>query len=103
MDLKKLVNLGFAVVLIAAFVSLLNGMFFRPGTFDWMPVLYWIWEAVAFIVCFGIGYYFWQQATASDWDARFRDLVRKLLVENPQIRDFSNKLEENRQWLAKRE
>src|SRR5689334_9794655 len=103
MDLKKLTGVGFVILLVVAFAMVLYSILFGTysHTFDWIVLGYWGWQLLVFMIGFGVGYYFWKQATASDWDAKFKDLVRKLLVENPQIRSFSDRLEESKQWLMK--
>ena len=47
--------------------------------------------------------YFWKQVTASEWDAKFKDLVRKLLVDNPQFRWFGERLDDHKQALMRRD
>src|SRR5258708_5561481 len=105
MDLKKITAYLFIALIIVAFGVGLHAVFLGHAGmgFDWVPVLYWAFQLAVFLVGFGVGYYFYKQATVSDWDAKFKELVRRLLVENPQLRAFGDRLEESKQWLMKRD
>ena len=93
MDLKRWVYI-LATLIIAVFIVCFAWVAFINPTvrFDWVPVAYWIWLACNFAIGFGVGYYFWKNATLSNWDAKFRDLVRRQVVEHPQLKAFTDML-----------
>ena len=98
---KKALNIAGIILAIGLVVFGILAWWSGPThTFDWIAILYYIWLVAVFWCAFGLGYWFWQQATASDWKSWFDELARKMLVDNPQLREFGNRLEDRPAAIA---